>query len=261
MENNEKPVTSGVPRREFIKKSAAVAAAVAASSLMKTPVYGQSQPPAAGVSGANNKIVVGFIGVGAQGFNAHVRQIKAHASENNVALAAVCDVWAKRVKEVKEFIGGDCQGFDHYHKLLERKDIDAVVIATHDPMHARATMDALNAGKHVYVEKPLTRYLGEAFEVQATVKKTGKILQVGSQGCSAAGWHKAAELIQGGKIGPLVWGQGYYCRNNQKGEWNIPLDPYAKAETVDWKHWLGQVKKDGGFNPEHYFRWRKYYPY
>jgi len=260
MENNEKPVPSGVPRREFIKKSAAVAAAVAATPLLKTPIYGQNTAPSAGVTGANDRIAVGFIGVGAQGFNAHVRQIKSHATENNVALAAVCDVWTKRVTTAKEFIGGDCQGYDHYPKLLERKDIDAVVIATHDPMHARITMDALNAGKHVYVEKPLTRYLPEAFQVLDTVKKTGKILQVGSQGCSAAGWHKAAELISAGKIGPLIWGQGYYCRNDPKGEWNITIEVDAKPDTVDWKQWLGSVKKDTPFNPEHYFRWRKYYP-
>src|ERR1044071_930456 len=261
MEKTEKTAGFGVPRRDFIKKSAAVAAAVAATPLIKTPVYGQDTAPSVGAKGANDRIVVGFIGVGTQGFNAHVRQIKTHATENNVALAAVCDVWTKRVATVKEFIGGDCQGYDHYPKLLERKDIDAVVIATHDPMHGRASIDALNAGKHVYVEKPLTRYLPEAFQVYDTVKKTGKILQVGSQGCSAAGWHKAAELISGGKIGPLIWGQGYYCRNDPKGEWNIPIDPDAKPDTVDWKQWLGQVKKDTPFNPEHYFRWRKYYPY
>jgi predicted dehydrogenase len=261
METNEKATTPGVPRREFIKKTAAAAAAVATTSLLKTPVYGQAQAPSAGVTGANNKLVVGFIGVGTQGFNAHVLQINSHAAENNVALAAVCDVWKKRVDRAKDFIKGDCQGYDRHEKLLERKDIDAVVIATHDPLHAPITIDALNAGKHVYVEKPLTRYLGEAFQVHDTVKKTGKILQVGSQGCSAQGWHKAAELIQAGKIGPLIWGQGYYCRNNKKGEWNVTLDEEAKAETIDWKQWLGHVKKNGPFNAEHYFRWRKYYPY
>ena len=151
MENNEKPTLSGFPRREFIKKSAAVAAAVAATPLLKTPIYGQNQAPSAGVTGANNRIGLGFIGVGNQGYGAHVIQIKAHATENNVALAAVCDVWTDRVAQVKTAIGGDCQGYDHYPKLLERKDIDAVVIATHDPMHARVSIDALNSGKHVYV--------------------------------------------------------------------------------------------------------------
>src|SRR6266702_7853655 len=128
MENNEKPVPSGVPRREFIKKSAAVAAAVAATPLLKTPIYGQNTAPSAGVTGANDRIAVGFIGVGAQGFNAHVRQIKSHATENNVALAAVCDVWTKRVDRAKDFIGGKCSGYDHYPKLLEQEDINGVVI-------------------------------------------------------------------------------------------------------------------------------------
>src|SRR5258708_5493335 len=261
MQKNQKSPSSGVPRREFIKKTATAAAVVASAPLLKTPVYGQNQAPSTGVTGANSRIVVGFIGVGGQGFNAHVRQVKSHATENNVALAAVCDVWTKRVDLAKEFIGGDCQGFDHHEKLLERKDIDAVVIATHDPMHAPISIDALNAGKHVYVEKPMTRYLGEAFQVYDTVKKTGKILQVGSQGCSAAGWHKAAELIQGGKIGTLVWGQGYYCRNNPKGEWNYTIDQAATADKIDWKRWLGSVKTQVPFNADQYFRWRKYYPY
>src|SRR6266567_1336201 len=261
MQQNEKSPSPGVPRREFIKKTATAAAVVASAPLLKTPVYGQNQAPSTGVTGANSRIVVGFIGVGGQGFNAHVRQVKSHASENNVALAAVCDVWTKRVKQAKEFIGGDCQGFDHHQKLLERKDIDAVVIATHDPMHAPISIAALNAGKHVYVEKPMTRYLPEAFQVMDAVKKTGKILQVGSQGCTAAGWHKAAELIQGGKIGPLIWGQGFYCRNNPKGEWNYTIDQEAKADTVDWNQWQGSVKKKVPFDADAYFRWRKYYPY
>jgi len=259
MQKNDKTTGSGIARREFIKTTATAAAAVATTSMLKPSVYGQA--PSAGAAGANNKLVLGFIGVGRQGFGAHVRQIKMHMSENNVALAAVCDVWKEQVAKVKEFISDGCEGYDHYGKLLERKDIDGVVIATHDPMHGRITMDALNAGKHVYVEKPLTRYLGEAFQVHDTVKKTGKILQVGSQGCSAAAWKKAGEMIQAGKIGPLVWGQGYYCRNDPKGEWNVPLDDSATAETIDWKQWLGQIKKETPFNREHYFRWRKYYPY
>ena len=262
MEKIKKPMSAGVPRREFIKKTAtAAAAAVAASPFLKTPVYGADQAPSVGVTGANSRLVIGFIGVGTQGYGAHVTNILAHAKENNVALAAVCDLWGQRVERAKDAIGSDCQGFDNYHKLLERKDIDGVVIATHDPIHARASMDAMNAGKHVYVEKPMTRYLGEAFEVYDTVKKTGKILQVGSQGCSAAGWHKAAELIQAGKIGTPIWGQGYYCRNNPVGEWNITIDAKATAETIDWKQWLGQVKKETPFNAEQFFRWRKYYPY
>jgi len=119
----------------------------------------------------------------------------------------------------------------------------------------------MESGKHVYCEKPLTRYLDEAFAVQDAVKKTGKILQVGSQGCSAQAWHTAAKMIQDGMIGQLVWAQGYYCRNNPKGEWNYPIDTAIKAENVDWEKWLGPVKRRVPFDKDAYFRWRKYYPY
>jgi predicted dehydrogenase len=261
------PQTSASPatRREFLKKTTAAAAAVAVSPWLRPTVHGQA--PAAGrVLGANDRITLGFIGVGGQGMNAHVNLFLAQAAQNNVALAAVCDVWSKRRDAAKSAIesrsaGAKVETYDDYRRLIERKDIDAVVVATHDPIHAAATIGALESGKHVYCEKPLTRYLEEAFAVEAAVKKTGKILQVGSQGCSALAWHKAAEMIQAGKIGQLVWAQGYYCRNNPKGEWNYPMDPDATAQTVDWERWLGPVKKRVPFNPQHYFRWRKFYPY
>jgi predicted dehydrogenase len=226
------------------------------------PVYGQNQAPSANVKGANDKITVGFIGVGGQGM-AHVRSMKGHSGQSNIELVAACDVWQKRKAGAKQFIGGRCEDYDDYRKLLDRKDIDSVCVATVDHWHTRCSVDALNAGKHVYVEKPMTRYLGEAFEIYDTCKKTGKILQVGSQGCSDRKWHVAAKKIQDGKIGPLVLGQGSYMRNNPKGEWNYTIDPDAKADNLDWTYWRGPVKHPDTqeFNADHYFRWRKYYPY
>ncbi len=105
------------------------------------------------------------------------------------------------------------------------------------------------------------RYLPEAFDLYDKVKATGKILQVGSQGCSAAAWKKSADLIKAGTIGTPVWAQGYYCRNNPKGEWNYPIQPWAAAAEMDWDKWQGQVKNKTPFNADAYFRWRKYYPY
>jgi predicted dehydrogenase len=112
----------------------------------------------------------------------------------------------------------------------------------------------------------MTRYLAEAFQVHDAVKKTGKIFQVGSQGCSAIGWHKAAEMIQAGKIGELIWAQGYYCRNSgpsstgTKGEWNYPIDKTSTPENIDWNAWLGPVSKRP-FSADAFHRWRKYFPY
>jgi predicted dehydrogenase len=256
------PKTGQESRRTFIQKTATAAAAVAVTNMFKTPVYGQNQAPSTGrVIGANDRITVGFIGVGGQGFNAHVRQMKEHAAAHNVAQVACCDVSKHRAEEVKDFIGGGCEAFTDYRKLLERKDIDAIVCATVDHWHAQISIDALNAGKHVYVEKPMTRYLGQAFDVHDTVKKTGKVLQVGSQGCSDMKWHKAAEWVKAGKIGPLVMCQGSYMRNSPKGEWNYPIQDWATSSDIDWATWIAPVHKKKDFNPDDYFRWRKYQPY
>jgi len=260
--NQDSNALGGETRRDFIKKTTLAAAAVAAAPvLFKTPVYGQTQAPSTGrVIGANDRINVAFIGIGKQG-EAHYNSQKENAADNNIVLAAVCDLSKTRVDKAKATIGGDCKGYTDYRKLLESKDIDAVCISTHDVWHAPCSIDALNAGKHVYVEKPLSRYLPEAFELYDTVKKTGKILQVGAQYCSEAKWHKAAELIKAGKIGTMVLGQDSYMRNSPKGEWNYAIEPWATAEDIDWKTWMGKVKKPSDFNADTYFRWRKYYPY
>src|SRR5437870_1353770 len=118
-------------RRSFLKKAATAAAAVSASNIFKTPVYGQDQAPSTGrVIGANDRIAVAYVGVGGQGM-AHVRSQKEKAQETNVAQAAVCDVYQKRLQAAKTFLGlTDADAFGDYRKLLERKDIDAVTIAT-----------------------------------------------------------------------------------------------------------------------------------
>jgi len=269
MDNKEtSPMAGGETRRDFIKKTATAAAAVATTGIFKTPVYGQNTAPSTGrVIGANDRIAVGYIGVGGQGM-AHVRSMKAHAGENNIAQVAVSDVWTKRLQEAKACIESENSAakvdtYEDYQKLLERKDIDAVCVSTVDHWHTRTSVDAMNAGKHVYVEKPMTRYLGEAFEIYDTVKKTGKVLQVGSQGCSDMKWHKAAEVVRSGKIGQLVMCQGSYMRNSPAGEWNqYQLDEAATPESINWQRWVGsQIKKRVDFDKEHYFRWRKYYPY
>ena len=261
----------GDTRRDFIKKTATATAAVAATGLLKTPVYGQSSAPSTGrVIGANDRIAVAIVGVGYGIGQDHIMGIQRDASKNNVVMAAGCDLFSKRrawIKGQADQYGRkmpeplkEADVYSDYRKVLERNDIDAVVVATHDPWHATVSIDAMHAGKHVYCEKPMTRYLEEAFRVHDTVKKTGKIFQIGSQGCSAGAWHKAAELIQAGKIGQMVWAQGYYCRNNKTGEWNYAIDKESTAENIDWNMWLGPVSRRP-FSADAFHRWRKYYPY
>ena len=260
--NSAQQVAGGETRRSFIRKAATATAAVAAVNAFKTPVYGQNQAPSTGrVIGANDRINVGFVGVGPQG-TLHVTKMKQNADKNNVALIAVCDLWEKRREKAKSIIESDVKLYDDYRKFLENKDIDAVLCATVDHWHARVAIDSMKAGKHIYVEKPMARYLPEAWEVWDTVKATGKVFQVGSQGCSDAKWHKCAELIKAGKLGHLVLGQGSYMRNSPAGEWNYTIDQDLKAGSVKWDEWLGpNIKARADFNADHFFRWRKYYPY
>lgn len=263
MNRNDPSSIQAGSRREFLKKTATAAAAVAATGFLRTPVYGQGTAPSANVLGANNRLVLGFVGVGSQGTNSHLMPIVNAAAEHNVAVKAVCDVSKTRVAEALKGAGEGVKGYEDYRKLLEEnRDIDAIFCATVDHWHAPVSVDSMNAGKHIYVEKPMTRYLTEAFEVYDTVKKTGRILQVGSQGTSDLKWHKAAEWIRNGKIGPLVMSQGSYMRNNPKGEWNYDILPWATKEDINWALWHGdKVKARKEFSADDYFRWRKYYPY
>lgn len=248
-------------RRSFLKQATTLAAAVGTSSLFKTPVYGQNQSPSANVIGANNRLVVGYIGTGKQGME-HIRSQKTFAQENNLVQAAVCDLYQKHREAAKKHLGlADANGFADHRKLLERKDIDAVVIATVDNWHAQCSIDALEAGKHVFCEKPMTRYLGEAWQVYEAVKQAGKTYVIGSQGCMDPKWHQAAAWIKADKLGPLVWGQGSYCRNHKNNsEWTFPVDGDANEQNLDWYRWLGKAPKIP-FNPERYFSWHKYYTY
>lgn len=254
--------TPGESRRTFIKKAAVVAAVAGAGSAFRTPVYGQTQAPSPGrVLGANDRINVAYVGVGKQGMM-HVRLQKQFAADNNIAQVAACDLYQKHLDEAQKFLGlDDAHYFRDHRRLLENKDIDAVLVATVDNWHAQVSIDALEAGKHVFCEKPMTRYLGEAFQVFEAVKRTGKVYVVGSQGSLDAKWHKAADWIRAGKLGPLVWGQGSYCRNNKNNsEWTYPVDPGVNEQNLDWFRWLGRAPKIP-FNPQHYFSWHKFYAY
>jgi predicted dehydrogenase len=264
MDKNQTSSASGLPRRDFIKKTATAAAAIAAVPLLKTPVYGQNQAPSANVLGANDRIGVAVVGVSEHIGKDHLKGIVEKCNENNTVLVAASDVfnkrrdWAKANGNLK-----DADLFLDYREMLDKKknDIQAVLVATHDPLHAPITLDCLDAGKHVYCEKPLTRHLGDAFKVYEKVKSSGKVFQVGSQGCSAEGWHKCADLIKSGKVGQLVWAQGFYCRNSTGGEWNYPIENETSPENIDWAKWLGPVDKSQPFSAEHFHRWRKYFKY
>ena len=261
MKNNESKLDRS--RREFVKATGISAAGLAAASLFSemptTRAEIRSTLPGK-IIGANDRIQFGFIGIGGMG-SSHVNIIKTLSESENVRVAALCDVFEKRRRLVREKVGiPESQVYGDYRRLLENRDIDAVVIATPDHWHARIAIEAMQAGKHIYVEKPMTRTLEEAFKLQEAARQTKRTVQVGAHGTSDPKWHKARDIIKSGRIGHVHWAQASYCRNNPKGEWNYALDPDANERTIDWKMWLGNTRKRP-FSAERFFRWRKYRDY
>jgi len=252
---------SAESRRAFLKRAGAFGALASAAPFLREPVYGQTQAPSINVTGANSRIVLGVIGTGKQGGH-HIDLLKAHATENNVAFGAVCDVYQKHLNAaLKDADLEAVNGYREHERLLERRDIDAVVIATVDNWHGQITLDALEAGKHVYCEKPMTRYLQEGWDVYDKVRSTGKVYQYGSQYTADAVYHQAADWIREGLLGAVVWAQSSYCRNNKhNSEWTFPVDPDATPDNLDWNRWLGKARRIA-WEPGRYFSWHKYYDY
>ena len=245
---------SRIKRRDFVK-GAVTAGAV---------IGGLRRPGAASATSLNDRVNVGLIGVGGRGRGLLEWVIKTGEQPATPAkLVAVSDVYSKRLNQAKEKAG--CDGYLDYREILERKDIDAVIIATPDHWHARMAIEALDRGKDVYLEKPMTHTVEEAKRVYEKVKEKNRVLQVGSQTTSSDQWWKARKAIQDGMIGRLIMSQGSYHRNSTQGEWNWAIDsaagPNGKGDDfIDWKMWLGDSPKRG-YDADRFFRFRKYWDY
>lgn len=254
-------------RREFLRVAGATVATstVAGSALAAAnkTVPAKSTKFALAPSrviGANDRIGIGHIGVGGQG-NAHLQTLKRSRQDLNHTSVAVCDVYQPRLEGAQK--GADnpeAKAYKNYEDLLNDKNVDVVFIATPEHWHARQTLDTLKAGKDIYLEKPMTRYLEEAIAIYRAVKASDRIVQIGSQGCSDSKWHTAGQIVKSGKIGQKVWSQGSYSRNNPSGEWNYRIDENLSPANLDWNMWLGPAPKVA-FSPERYSRWRKYWDY
>jgi predicted dehydrogenase len=227
------------------------------------------------VIGANDRIRIAVIGVGGQGFGAHLKGLRSKEKENNIEVIGAADCYVRRVNRAKAEMLKDRDpaptvfAEQDFRRLLDNKDIDAVVVATPEHWHAAVSNMAMDAGKHVYCEKPMTRHLNEAFELIDTVKRTGKVFQLGIQFTSSPRAHAVGEYIRSGKIGQLVTGQSSYCRNaGKKGEWNYGIDDGAGPDKggedhIDWDMWLGTTPKRAWNkdSQERFFRYRKYWDY
>jgi len=212
---------------------------------------GAAQAPA-----SKDKVNIGFIGSGIRGKQL-IDEFMAVPAARGVAVADLYDGCLERAKEQ---LGDKISTTKDYRRLLENKDIDAVVIATPDHLHERITLDALSAGKHVYVEKPMTWSIGEGPRIIAAAKASGKVLQVGSQAKTSALTAKAKELIASGVLGKVNMIRMGNHRNNAEGAWVYPIPPDASEKTIDWPRFLGKAKKRP-FDAAQFFRWRCWWDY
>jgi predicted dehydrogenase len=246
-------------RRDFLKRvtGTALATGVASSSLANLDSYKQILESNRGRQfSANDQVNIAIIGMGIMGFSNAFWSLKVPG----VKLVAVCDLYTGRLDHAKEKFGKEIVVTKNYQELLDRKDIDAVIIATSDHWHDRISIEAMNKGKHVYCEKPMVHKLEEGAEVIATQKKTGKVFQVGSQRVSSIVTEKARDLFDSGAIGDLILVETWMDRHSANGAWQYSIPTDANGGTVDWDKFIGDAPKMP-YDPVRFFRWRNYQDY
>lgn len=212
------------------------------------------------IVGANDRLRIGYIGAGGMG-SAHLSAFNALKEKNNLQAVMVADCWRTRAERGAASIGAEPT--TDFRELLERDDVDYVTIATPEHWHARMTIAALEAGKAVYCEKPLTHTADEAFAVWDKQRETGLPVQVGVQSMADDSYSSAAQAIDEGLIGQVVQAQIEYVRRYDKqGPFRDPevRDDQPQPPDLDWQTWLGDAPAVP-WNPHHYHEWRCYSAY
>ncbi len=235
-------------RRDFLKAAAGTAAA---------PILLRAQTPAASQAVApHERIGLAAIGVGIRG----QQDLLSALRTPGVELVAAADVYDGRLTLAKERWGNQLFTTRDYREVLARRDVDAVLIAAPDHWHLQMAVDAMKAGKDVYVEKPMVQDLGDGRLVIDTARQTGRILQAGSQHPSSIVYAKARELYRAGAIGELNLVEAWINRNSSMGAWQYSIPPDASPQSIDWDRFLGRAPKRP-FDPVRLFRWRNYRDY
>ena len=242
-------------RRHFIQQMSGTALALAATNtgLANANQWQNQVDSFSKIIGPNDKIRIGTIGMGIMGH----ADTKTALKVPGVELVSVADLYTGRLERVKEIYGKDIQTTQNYMDIINRKDIDAVIVATADLWHARISIEALKAGKAVYCEKPMVHNIYEGRDVIDAWKKSNKTMQIGSQRVSSISVQKAGEAIRGGAIGQLAMVVANFDRQSATGAWEYTMPTDASPATVDWKRYT-EGFMDIPYDPKKFFWWRNY---
>jgi len=240
-------------RRKFLGLGAAAAGASLASRtfLLNPEPLWASQSAAAG-----DRIRFGMIGIGMQGSGLLADSIELPGIE----CVAACDLYDGRHTLAREITSEVTSKTDlpvtrRYHDLLDNKNIDCLVAAVPDHWHKQVVVDAVNAGKDIYCEKPMSHTAADGVAMVEAAQKTGRIVQIGSQRVSSLICKKAKELIAQGTIGDVILVEGWLGRNDPTGAWEYPPPLDLSPANLDWDTWQGTAPKKA-FDPYAFARWR-----
>ena len=242
-------------RRCFLKLTSAGTAGLAVSA---------SASSYARILGANDRVRVGIVGYSDRTRSSLIPAFLKHAGGMNMEIVAVSDIWSLRREEaeaqLESKIGRKPALARNNDELYERKDVDAVIVATADFQHALHAVEAVRAGRDAYVEKPLANTMEDARAVRAAVKETGKVVQIGTQRRSASNYHAAKDFIQSGKFGDIVAVEMTW-NVNQPGRWRRPsVVPKLRQEDTDWERYLLNRPKEP-FDARKYLEFRLFWPF
>jgi predicted dehydrogenase len=249
LQNRMPAMSTPLSRRDFLHTGVAAAGGV---------IVGQSillEPRALAASALplppSQRLRFGIIGVGMQGSG-----LLGTALGLGHECAAAADLYDGRHTLAREITGNPSLPTTRRHQdLLARRDIDCVIVAVPDHQHRQVVVDALDAGKDVYIEKPMSHTVADGAAIVTAARRSGRIVQVGSQRVSSALCAKAAELYRNGAIGDVSMVELSLGRNSPTGAWQYPPPPDLSSETLDWDGWLGSAPRIP-FNPLHFARWR-----
>ncbi|MBE7169445.1 MAG: Gfo/Idh/MocA family oxidoreductase [Williamsia sp.] len=246
-------------RRKFIRQIGSTTALLASGRLKSVAAPNETRtiaiPERTFLS--DDPVRIAGIGMGIQGYH----DVEAALKVPGVELVACCDLYTGRLEHAKELYGDQLFTTRRYEEILDRKDVDAVIIATNDSWHKWISIEALKKGKAVYCEKPMVHKIEEGWDVIRAQQQSGKVMQIGSQRVSSLGYAKAKELYEAGEIGHINSIEATYNRQSALGAWEytIPLD--ASPQTVDWERYQQHAKEKRAYEDKRFFWWRNYREY